>query len=107
RVKAGEVRKRLGLYYASQGATNPVRIELPAGTYIPEFRWTNVPAEVTPPDAPAPEAKPESRPRYGPSRWIPALVAILAIAAIGWWLARGRTSGTALDQFWSPVLKGT
>jgi hypothetical protein len=107
RVKAGEVRKRLGLYYASQGATDPVRIELPAGTYIPEFRWTNVPGEVTPPDAPAPEAKPESGPRYGPSRWIPAVVAILAIAAIGWWFARGRSSGTALDQFWSPVLKGT
>src|SRR5580658_798539 len=40
RVKAGDVRKRLGLYYAEQGAQNPVRIELPAGTYVPEFRWS-------------------------------------------------------------------
>src|SRR5271168_128802 len=49
RVKAGEVRKRLGLYYAGKGATDPVRIELPAGTYIPEFRWINVaPAEAAP-----------------------------------------------------------
>src|SRR6516164_8227245 len=38
RVKAGEVRKRLGLYYAEQGAHDAVRIELPLGTYIPEFR---------------------------------------------------------------------
>src|SRR6516164_5774235 len=38
RVKAGEVRKRLGLYYAEQGVHNPLRIELPLGTYIPEFR---------------------------------------------------------------------
>src|SRR6516225_6501876 len=38
RVKAGEVRKRLGLYYADEGAHDPVRIELPLGTYIPEFR---------------------------------------------------------------------
>src|ERR1700676_4204597 len=38
RVKAGEVRKRLGLYYAEQGARDPLRIELPAGTYVPEFR---------------------------------------------------------------------
>src|SRR5204862_8314524 len=32
RVKAGEVRKRLGIYYSSEGARNPVRIELPSGT---------------------------------------------------------------------------
>src|SRR5260370_41586544 len=38
RVKAGEVRKRLGLYYAGEGIHNPLRIELPAGTYVPEFR---------------------------------------------------------------------
>src|ERR1700694_3532218 len=38
RVKAGEVRKRLGLYYSSQGAHNPLRIHLPSGTYVPEFR---------------------------------------------------------------------
>ena len=40
RVKAGDVRKRLGLYYAGQGAQDPVRIEFPAGTYVPEFRWS-------------------------------------------------------------------
>src|SRR5437870_8251995 len=28
RVKAGEVRKRLGLYYANQGVHDPIRIEL-------------------------------------------------------------------------------
>ena len=32
RVKAGEVRKRLGLYYSDLGSRNPVRIELPSGT---------------------------------------------------------------------------
>jgi hypothetical protein len=40
RVKAGEVRKRLGLYYSTQGAGNPLRIELPSGTYVPEFHIT-------------------------------------------------------------------
>src|SRR5215475_2320687 len=58
RVKAGEVRKRLGLYYSSEGAHNPVRIELPSGTYVPEFREAAVPkpepvpAPVTPPPEP-------------------------------------------------------
>src|SRR6267154_3648863 len=43
RVKAGDVRKRLGIYYAEQGARDPVRIELPAGTYVPEFRRADHP----------------------------------------------------------------
>jgi hypothetical protein len=106
RVKAGEVRKRLGLYYAGQGAADPVRIELPAGTYIPEFRWTNV----VPPDA-APKVTPPEAPEQQKRTWRNRLIwvpiAILAVAAIGWWLARGRSSATALDQFWSPVLNGT
>jgi hypothetical protein len=107
RVKAGEVRKRLGLYYAGQGATDPVRIDLPAGTYIPEFRWTNLPVE-TPPEEPV--AKPDPPPRtvrLTRSKWIAAGAAIVVMAALGWWLARGRASVTELDQFWSPVLNGS
>jgi hypothetical protein len=103
RVKAGEVRKRLGLFYAGQGASDPVRIELPAGTYIPVFRWVEVPG-AAPPQEPAPAATLRDH-RF---KWIAsAVVVLLAIAAIGWWLARGRSSATALDQFWSPVLNGT
>lgn len=109
RVKAGEVRKRLGLYYAGQGAADPVRIELPAGTYIPEFRWTNAAGEAAVPDTPASLEAPGKSHGGGRSKWIPiaAGVALLAIAGTAWWVARGRTSATALDQFWSPVLQGT
>lgn len=103
RVKAGEVRKRLGLYYAGQGAADPVRIELPAGTYIPEFRWVEVPS-AAPPQEPAPAVTLPDR-RF--KRTAAAVVVLLALVAIGWWLARGRSSTTALDQFWSPVLNGT
>jgi len=46
RVKAGEVRKRLHMYYTGPGAANPVRIDLPAGGYVPEFHRAPVP----PPD---------------------------------------------------------
>ena len=38
RVKAGEVRKRLSLYYGGQGKNEPIRIEIPSGSYVPEFR---------------------------------------------------------------------
>src|SRR6266849_8611180 len=37
RVKAGEVRKRLGHYYSTEGHADEIRIEMPAGTYVPEF----------------------------------------------------------------------
>src|SRR5271157_1697852 len=63
RVKAGEVRKRLGLYYSDLGARNPLRIELPSGTYVPEFRAAAAPpAEVSVPE-PAAEPDPSLRPK--------------------------------------------
>jgi hypothetical protein len=102
RVKAGEVRKRLGLYYAGQGAADSVRIDLPAGTYIPEFRWTDQPS-----DAPL-ESGAAKSPTRNLSKWAAVAIAAIAVsAATGWWLARGRQSTTPLDQFWLPVLSGT
>src|SRR5215475_5758137 len=53
RVKAGEVRKRLGLFYSDQGAHDAVRIELPSGTYVPEFHLNPAAAEI--PSTPAVE----------------------------------------------------
>ncbi len=37
RYTAGEVRKRLSLYYHEEGRSSPIRISLPAGSYVPEF----------------------------------------------------------------------
>jgi hypothetical protein len=112
RVKAGDVRKRLGLYYAEHGAQNPVRIELPSGTYVPEFRWFDAP------DAAAPLPSSEVRsdlaavapipfqPRSLGRLYIVAGIILIAvvIAAVLW--TRSRPASTALDEFWSPVLKG-
>jgi hypothetical protein len=113
RVKAGDVRKRLGLYYSEQGAQNPVRIELPAGTYVPEFRSIEGPQAATAPQqvaalpvpaaaAPIP-AKPISLRQL--SLTAGAVLIVIAIAALLW--TRSRPASTALDQFWSPVLQGT
>jgi hypothetical protein len=113
RVKAGEVRKRLGLYYATEGARDPVRIELPAGAYVPEFhlRETEVVAEPPPPpltQSAAPElavAQPGVRRTARDVKiGVTILVAALAIGAFTW--LRIRPSNTALDQFWAPVLEG-
>jgi hypothetical protein len=105
RVKAGDVRKRLGLYYAEQGAQNPVRIELPAGTYVPEFHWSDTtprPQEAAPPDLAVAAIQPRSlRPWY----FLAIAIVIVAAIAAGLWM-RSRPAETVLDQFWSPVLKG-
>jgi hypothetical protein len=106
RVKAGEVRRRLGLYYAGQGMTDPVRIDIPAGAYVPEFRWANVTPDVTA-VASAPVTGPVELPRSNRRTWILVAIAILAVATAGWWLARGRSHASALDEFWSPVLNGS
>ncbi len=40
RYTAGEVRKRLLLYYSEQSQPSSIRISLPAGSYVPEFFQT-------------------------------------------------------------------
>src|SRR5882757_3596635 len=42
RVRANDVRRRLAQYYSSQRSAAPVRIDLIAGGYIPEFHWRTV-----------------------------------------------------------------
>jgi hypothetical protein len=110
RVKAGEVRKRLGIYYSDLGSHNAVRIELPSGTYVPEFHLVNVPApapaEALPGSAQiVPAPIPPSAPMLTPRRTALA-VAVVAAAALVVWLAM-RTPSTPLDEFWSPVLNGS
>jgi Tol biopolymer transport system component len=41
RVRATEVRKRLSQYYSGTAQTPLVSIELPAGSYVPEFHWSS------------------------------------------------------------------
>jgi hypothetical protein len=48
RVKASEVRKRLAQYYQSLPSQPIVQIELPAGSYAPQFHWAPVEALSTP-----------------------------------------------------------
>ncbi len=101
RVKAGEVRKRLGLYYSTEGARDPIRIELPAGTYVPEFRI--VPAEVVP--AAVAERAAPGRSRF-PRSLLAALVLIVAVGAGILWLL-SRPSTAPLDEFWSPIVNNS
>jgi hypothetical protein len=97
RVKAGEVRKRLGLYYSTEGAHNPIRIELPSGTYIPEFHSPAAPVPI-----PIGPGKASPRKAVHPGRYIATGVGFAAVALAAWLLPWRPAS--ALDQFWAPLL---
>ena len=109
RVKAGEVRKRLGLYYSTEGAHNPLRIELPSGTYVPEFRpqANGEPAlpHVAAVPGPAPHAAAPAPHWLTPARAFSAALAVGALALAAWLV--WRPAVTPLDQFWAPVFTGS
>ncbi len=106
RVKAGEVRKRLGLYYAGAGKSDGIRIELPAGGYVPDFVVSEaVAAPQSKSGAPNWAARFMRAKAYFLAGLMTALAVGVAMAAADWIVERKPL--TALDRFWAPVLAGT
>jgi hypothetical protein len=110
RVKAGEVRKRLGIYYSDQGARDPIRIELPSGTYVPEFHpnasgVTPMTALATPAVASPPEVVSADRRTFPVARWAAGAALVVVAAVVLLWMF-GRPGTTPLDEFWAPVVRG-
>ena len=118
RIEAARLREKLREYYDADGKGDPIRIDLPKGTYTPqiEFRQAealepkrdrsevaleNEQAPLEGPVAPVDERPSPLRPRsIRHLRWwaaVSALVFILALGAVGAWLAR---------DLWTPALKG-
>ena len=96
RVRAGEVRKRLRSYYSGKSDTGHVLIDLPPGTYVPEFRY---------PDRAVP---PASRSQFHLGwRWLAggAAILVLGLAATAVYWVRARAAAGPFNQFWSPVLQ--
>jgi hypothetical protein len=116
RNTAGDVRRRIAQYYHEPGHENEIRIELPAGSYIPEFHLSpSLPSTVNPEvTIPPPSTVQTVQRRIGV--WVVVLLAILLIliAGITWWRIRSATSITAadkltrnssaLDRLWKPFL---
>lgn len=105
RVQAGEVRRRLEQYYHEFSKPSEVRIDLPVGTYVPEFHAATVelPAEVAIPASPFPLREPRSN-TWKAVAWTAlainlALVTVLVAPVIH----RRLTRPTPLQQFWAPV----
>jgi TolB-like protein len=96
RVKATEVRKKLTQYYSGLTKQPAVRIEIPAGSYIPKFHWNTdqTPAEeisATPAlDAGSAEgatpaqATPSTRAGRLRGKWLAVGAALMLLAIIGY-----------------------
>ncbi|WP_254064685.1 hypothetical protein [Granulicella sp. S156] len=124
RVNATELRKRIDLYFATEGAHEPLILEIPRGGYKPVFHWrlpeVESPAEETPlqPLAQSTQRRePESAVLPSVSRaahlWWAAVSLVLAIACVVL-LQQNRTmhkelspseGKPALAAFWTEFLR--
>src|SRR5215471_13929294 len=99
RTCACEIRKRIALYYQDSAHQTEIRIDLPAGSYHPEFHFPAAPAPVP---APAPALAVLRRPRGRSPWWVLVATGLVPLAlAIG--AMRFTASHNAVDQFWAPV----
>ena len=102
RVSAGELRKRIAQYYHEPGRDGELRIDLPPGSYVPEFRSPPpapalVPAPLALPGPPVARRLERLKPAY-----LVAAVAALALVVLTIWLM-GRQPADAFTRFWTPV----
>jgi hypothetical protein len=119
RVFAHEIRKKLEAYYANEGAHDPVRLDIPAGSYQPVFTRhfpEPVVGEVALPAQPETEAKPARR--LSPEKLVMGLVtlclvvAVIALALLNRQLRQEVTEAQAAKDpatygaLWAPFLKG-
>ena len=112
RSVAGEVRRRLAQYYMEPGRETELRIELQAGSYVPQFRipperasFSAVTSSTEVPVVQPLETAPAVPPKTAQWRSWPVLVAASAVLIAGASLFAARTSGPtdAFGRFWSPV----
>jgi hypothetical protein len=123
RVTAGEIRKRLGQYYADPAHQNKLRIDLPSGHYAPTYSTSPVspPEHDEPAPAPAsshsheleiklavsPPVGPDERPRHRTARAAGIVVALGAAAALLSALLVANRPEPPFERFWAPVVTST
>jgi hypothetical protein len=129
RVKASEVRRRLTQYYQSVTTPPAVQIELPTGSYAPQFHWAPVEAPSTPAEPVNSQLDSASvqtqsagvhsedvatAPRWRWKPWVfrASLLAIYTVALIslGWFAAvrfgSPHRTLTAADPIWAALFDG-
>jgi hypothetical protein len=114
RISAGEVRKRIAQFYHENGHHAGVQIELPLGSYVPEFlvrapHSSALQVEPQPEDRGVPQTVTRSRSR----RTLSVVLGLLAVLVTGTFIARHylrpapKQKAQALDELWNPMLQTT
>lgn len=114
RITAGEVRKRIAQYYHEPGHDAEVRIELPAGSYVPEFFFSSsdsspgfmaAPAVEEPPPIAAP-VRARSAVRLEHRMILVSIILLVGLVACVLLFERVHRANprSALDQFWNSTL---
>jgi len=110
RVHASMLRKRVNQYFANEGLSEPVVIEIPRGNYAPVFHERAVKlAQPEPLPQPVEAAPPE--PRRDWRFWLPAALAALFVAVSAFvqlhhqQRSRPLASEPTVRQFWSQVFQ--
>ena len=98
RIEAARLRDKLREYYEADGQSDPIRIDLPKGSYTPQIEFQGCRAKSgnrgqDPRSLKPILALPAAQPRpLGDSRWrqmaLPILALILVLGALGAWLTR-------------------
>jgi hypothetical protein len=107
RVTAAEIRKRIAQFY-QENAADPLKISLPAGSYIPHFEWPSSTPEPEQSTAlPSPSESPvtthaSTKLSVTTILWASTTILILLALTATWIFTHPRSS--ALDKFWSPIL---
>ncbi|MGD0616700.1 MAG: hypothetical protein ABSB67_03475 [Bryobacteraceae bacterium] len=97
RATAGDIRKRIAQYYHEPGHENEIRIDLPSGSYVPEFHLP-----------PVVKAQPAVRAAWLKRWWKPVVLAGAIIAtAAGVVLLRPSIFYSPLERFWAPVVESS
>ena len=112
RITAGEVRKRIAQYYHEPGHETEIRIEIPTGSYVPEFFPPSTPSRASAPADPliSQAVLKFARTTIGSRtvrRWVLAAVALSAVLSIGagflWIRGSSGSAQSAIEKFWNPV----
>jgi hypothetical protein len=118
RIKASEVRKRLGFYYAGLGKNSAVWISLPTGGYVPDFVRAKSPQTGGESNRPLttelilPSIQLDVVPTPGPHHYSykwrigsGLLLAAFLLAVAGLFWLKHTKPASIVDQFWNPVFQ--
>lgn len=106
RIEAGRLRRALERYYLVAGHTDPIRIDIPKGGYVPVFGWNGSDIDEPATEEPAAPAQLSSMAALSRqhARWLVPAVSffLLSLIALAFWASGLPTSSALLPQARSP-----